>query len=118
MCNFRGGEGASVHLLNGPELHQHRQECLCHIHPAVLEEMLMQNEPVWHRHSCLCLGAVQCLILQPMLRVTRRVAATRPPASIPSPTPLNVAHRDTPSPFQRRAVPLRRDGAEKVPLAV
>jgi hypothetical protein len=27
---------------------------LCHIDPAELAEMLMQEEPVWHRHSCLC----------------------------------------------------------------
>jgi GT2 family glycosyltransferase len=26
---------------------QHRQECLCHMHPA-------EKLPMWHRHSCLC----------------------------------------------------------------
>jgi len=31
-----------VDFLNGPELLQHRQECLCHIDPAELGRMLLQ----------------------------------------------------------------------------
>jgi len=31
---------------------------------AVLEQIVMQG-PVWHRHSCLCLGNVQCQMLKP-----------------------------------------------------
>ena len=46
-----------------PEPHQHRQECLCHINPAVLAEMLMDGRAMWHRHSCLCFGRMQSLIL-------------------------------------------------------
>jgi hypothetical protein len=46
-------------MRNRPEP-KHRQECLCHTHPAVLEQMLMRARVVWHRHSCLCLGNVQC----------------------------------------------------------
>src|SRR3954470_4819780 len=31
--------------------------------PAALEKLLMQDGLVWHRHSCLCCGKVQRLIL-------------------------------------------------------
>src|SRR4051794_37790899 len=32
-------------------------------HPAVLAQVLLTGEPVWHRHSCLCFGKMQRLVL-------------------------------------------------------
>jgi len=55
--------GSRVDLLSRPEPHQHRQECLCHIDPAESRECCYRGVPVWHRHSCLCFGKVQILIL-------------------------------------------------------
>jgi hypothetical protein len=34
----------------------------CHIDPAASRECSYRRNPVWHRHSCLCLGDVQSLI--------------------------------------------------------
>src|SRR3954454_5058327 len=45
------------------EPHQHRQECLCHIGHCNKLKCCDRGELVWHRHSCLCSGKVQCLIL-------------------------------------------------------
>src|SRR5947209_11245618 len=32
-------------------------------HPAELAQVCLTGEPVWHRHSCLCLGKTQWLVL-------------------------------------------------------
>src|SRR4051794_17898195 len=42
---------------------QNRQECLCHMHPAVNADWCYRRELVWHRHSCLCFGKLQRLNL-------------------------------------------------------
>src|SRR4051812_37816076 len=54
-----GDEGVSI----GGREHQHRQEYLCHIDPAVLAGCWFREELVWHRHSCLCWCKMQWLLL-------------------------------------------------------
>jgi hypothetical protein len=79
--------GSLVDRFSRPEHHQHRQEWVFHIDPAVLvwhatwlpiDLQALPAAPVWHRHSCLCFGKMQCLILS-----IRRLALSYQPIESP-----------------------------------
>jgi hypothetical protein len=55
------------HFLRRPEPNQHRQECLCHIDPAI-RDVSLHTKPLWHRHSCLCFRKMQWLMLNPRMK--------------------------------------------------
>jgi O-succinylbenzoate synthase len=67
-CELREQTGFRLALDRAPSSSQHRQECLCHTGNGDNEIPSASQDPMWHRHSCLCsVNSYDVLILKPAL---------------------------------------------------
>jgi O-succinylbenzoate synthase len=63
---LRERTGLRLALDRAPSSSQHRQECLCHTGSDRMCHT--DNDPMWHRHSCLCsVNSYEVLIVKPAL---------------------------------------------------
>jgi O-succinylbenzoate synthase len=64
--DLRSRTGLRLAFDRAGDLSQHRQECLCHTSSGGNEILSARQEPMWHRHSCLCSAdSFDVLIIKP-----------------------------------------------------